>query len=306
VNVDDLYEQVRREVPVGNAADTATVPHQVAPGIRVLALRTPTLPPAAHTNAYLVGSAGGDGTGEQVLVDPGSPYPDQQALLDAALTADAAAGRPLAAVALTHHHGDHAGGAAAVAARWRVPVVAHAATARRLAGKVEVTRLLADGDEIAGMIALHTPGHADGHLCFARDGATIAGDMVASIGTILVDPSEGDMALYMASLERLRARPQTTLLPAHGAPIPDGHAKLDEYLAHRRMRETRIIDALRSWRDASPTGVSIDELVAAVYADTPRVLWPLAARSLRAHLDKLVAETRVRALDGERFAAHTL
>jgi ribonuclease/clavin/mitogillin len=301
VNVDDLYEQIRRVVPVGSGTDVTSVPRPVAPGIRVLALRTPTLPPAAHTNAYLVGPM--DGTGPQILVDPGSHYPDQQAVLDAALTEDAAAGRPLTGIALTHHHADHTSGVAAVAEKWRVPVLAHAATARRLAGRVDVTGLLDDGDQLAGMVALHTPGHAEGHLCFAHSsaGATIAGDMVASVGTILIDPSEGDMALYLASLERLRARPQNTLLPAHGAPIVDGHAKLDEYLAHRRMRETRIVDALASRRDATQ-GQSIEELVAVVYADTPRALWLLAARSLQAHLNKLVAERRVVIVEGERFA----
>jgi len=68
--------------------------------------------------------------------------------------------------------------------------------------------------------------------------------MVAGIGTILIDPSEGDMAVYLASLERLLARPQMTLLPAHGPAIRDGHAKLREYLSHRRMRESLVVAAL--------------------------------------------------------------
>src|SRR5207302_8741630 len=126
-----------------------------------------------------------------------SPYPDQQALIDRVLAAEAEAGRPLAAVLLTHHHGDHAGGAAAIAARWRVPIAAHAATARRLAGRVAIDRLVGDGDVIdAGGVALtavFTPGHAEGHLCFETAAATIAGDMVAGLGWILIDPSEGDM-----------------------------------------------------------------------------------------------------------------
>jgi ribonuclease/clavin/mitogillin len=301
MDVDDLYEQVRRAMPAATAASEGAIVRSVAPGIRVLALRTPTLPPAAHTNAYLVGPAQGDG--ELLLIDPGSPYADQQAVLDAALAAEAQAGRRLAAIALTHHHGDHVGGAAAAAKRWNVPVHAHAATARRLAGRVRVDRELADGDALFELVALHTPGHADGHLCFeqAAAGATIAGDMVASVGTILIDPDEGDMGLYLASLARLRARPAMTLLPAHGAPIVDGHAKLDEYVAHRRMREARVVAALAARRDAS-----IDELVSDVYSDTPRALWPLAARSLRAHVDKLVREARARVVATGRFAAHAL
>src|SRR3954471_12053371 len=117
--VEALYEQVRALVPA-SAAGTPAVAMQVAPEIRVLALQTPTLPPAAHTNVYLVGPA----DGPVAVVDPGSPYPDQHAALDAVL-----AEVPVAMVVLTHHHGDHIGGAAALAARWGVPIAAHARTA---------------------------------------------------------------------------------------------------------------------------------------------------------------------------------
>lgn len=274
--VEALYEQVRAVVPAGpDGPPSQLLP--VAPGIRVLALRTPTLPPAAHTNVYLVGPEGGP----VAVVDPGSPYPEQQAILDQIL-----ATVPPAAVLLTHHHGDHVGGAAALAERWSVPIAAHPATARRLAGRVAVTELIEDGATAYGATAIATPGHAEGHLCFAVGDATIAGDMVAGIGTILIDPSEGDMAVYFASLERLLARPQMTLLPAHGPAIPDGHGKLHEYLAHRRMRESMVAAALR---DEPRT---LAELVAEAYRDTPRVLWGLAERSLLAHLVKLTREQR--------------
>lgn len=282
--------------PSGTTAG-AVHPVSVAPGIRVLALRTPTLPPAAHTNAYLVGPE----RGEQALVDPGSPYGDQQAILDAALEAEREAGRPLGMILLTHHHGDHIGGAAAAAARWGVPIAAHAATARRVASRVEVTRVLAPGETIAlGPILItcvFTPGHAEGHLCFEVGGASIAGDMVAGLGTILIDPDEGDMALYMDSLRTMLARPATTLLPAHGPTIVDGPAKLREYLAHRSMREVRVVGALT----AGPAPLA--ELVSAVYTDTPRALWPLAERSLLAHLAKLAREGRAREVDAGRWSS---
>jgi len=287
VSIEKLYEQVRNASPAA-ATSVPAVVTQVAPGIRVLALRTPTLPPAAHTNVYLVGPD----RGPVVAVDPGSPYPEEQAVLDAVL-----ADLPIAAIALTHHHGDHIGGANALAMRWGVPILAHAATAKRLEGIVEVTRELVDGESVHGMTCVFTPGHAEGHLCFEVGGATIAGDMVAGIGTILIDPSEGDMALYLASLERLLSRttlsrPPATLLPAHGPAIADGPAKLREYLAHRKMREDRIIGSL------AETPRTLAELVAIAYADTPRILWPLAERSLRAHLDKLVNEGRALLDDG--------
>ena len=287
--IESLYEQVRAAAPP--LPEDVVTPHvtTVVPGIRVLALRTPTLPPAAHTNVYLVGPE----IGPVAVVDPGSPYPDQQQVLDAFL-----ADVPVASVLLTHHHGDHIGGAAALAARWGVPIAAHAATARRLEGILEVTQILEDGELVHGMTALHTPGHAEGHLCFehAESRAIIAGDMVAGIGTILIDPSEGDMALYFASLELLLARPPAMLLPAHGPAIADGPAKLREYLVHRRMREDRVLASLT----AEPT--SLDGLLPMAYGDTPRMLWPLAERSLRAHLDKLVMEGRARLHDEARWS----
>src|SRR5437868_2582416 len=215
-SIEALYERVREVLGASADAPTTGV-MPVAPGIRVLALRTPTLPPAAHTNVYLVGPD----AGPVAVIDPGSPYPEQQAILDRVL-----AGVPPSAVLLTHHHGDHVGGATALAERWSVPIAAHPATARRLAGRVAVTQRIEDGDVAYGATAIFTPGHAEGHLCYAVGGATIAGDMVAGIGTILIDPSEGDMAVYLASLERLLARPQMTLLPAHGPAIVDGHGKL--------------------------------------------------------------------------------
>ena len=270
-SIDDVYEQVRKTLPA-SAHDAPRTLAPVAPGIRVLALKTPTLPPAAHTNVYVVGP---DADGPVYVVDPGSPYPDQQQILVEAL-----AGQPVAAVLLTHHHGDHVGGAAALGA----PVWAHAATARRL--RVPIARELADGHTFDGITCVFTPGHAEGHLCFETAGATIAGDMVAGLGTILIDPDEGDMALYLASLQTLLARGTQLLLPAHGPAIADGPAKLREYIAHRMMREERIVAALARGE------ASTDELVASVYADTPRILWPLAERSLRAHLAKLVREHR--------------
>lgn len=285
-SIEALYEQVRAAAPSAAPFEPPRV-DQVAPGIRVLALRTPTLPPAAHTNVYLVGPE----IGPVAVVDPGSPYPDQQAILDAFL-----AEVPIDLVLLTHHHGDHVGGAVALAQRWGVPIAAHEATARRLEGIVEVTTRLAHGDSVHGVTCLFTPGHAEGHLCFEHGGHTIAGDMVAGLGTILIDPDEGDMALYLASLELLLARPAGTLLPAHGPPITDGASKLREYLAHRRMREDRVLDAL------TDRPATLDAMLPIAYADTPRMLWPLAERSLRAHLDKLVREGRARFDGGARWS----
>src|SRR5215813_8852874 len=142
--VDALYEQVRAVVPPTPDGPPPEL-RPVAPGIRVLALRTPTLPPAAHTNVYLVGPE----AGPVAVIDPGSPYPEEQSVLDRVLEA-----LPPSAVLLTHHHGDHVGGARALAERWQIPIAAHAATARRLAGRVVVTQRIEDGETAYGAEAV--------------------------------------------------------------------------------------------------------------------------------------------------------
>jgi glyoxylase-like metal-dependent hydrolase (beta-lactamase superfamily II) len=293
-SVETLYEQVRAAMPAASGEVPDTL-QPVAPEIRVLALRTPTLPPAAHTNTYVVGPQ----RGGQAVIDPGTPYPDQQSVLNDAIAAETDAGRPLSLILLTHHHGDHVGGATALAQRWGVPIAAHAKTAARLAGRVEITRLLADGevlDEFA-ITCVHTPGHADGHLCFEHGAASIVGDMVAGLGWILIDPVEGNMADYLRSLEQLLARPPVTLLPAHGPMIADGPSKLREYIRHRTLREDRVLAALAGKQ------ADVAALLPEVYADTPKLLWPLAERSLRAHIDKLVREHRVRESAPGRWTA---
>lgn len=257
---------------------------ELVPGIWVAPVRTPTLPPATHTNCYVMGGR------ELVVVDPASPYDDERAELDRVIDALQAQGRRVVEIWLTHHHGDHVGGAAHLAERLGVPVAAHPATAERLAGRVNVDRLLEDGDvrELEGeparrIRAVHTPGHAPGHLCVLEEhtGSLVAGDMVAGVGTILVEPTEGDMAEYLRSLARMKSLAPAALLPAHGSVIPDAADKLDEYVAHRLWREARVVEALR----LGPAGSG--ELVRLAYADVPPMIHPLAEQSLIAHLIKL-------------------
>jgi glyoxylase-like metal-dependent hydrolase (beta-lactamase superfamily II) len=262
-----------------------------APWMRVIPLRTPTLPPATHTNCYIVGDAAG-----ALAIDPATPYADEQARLDDYLEREHIR---IAAVLLTHHHVDHMADAARLAQRHGdVPILAHAETAARVAGRAPVTRLVGDGERLAfaprGLRALFTPGHAPGHLCLVDEaaGAIVAGDMVASVGTIIVEPADGgDMRLYLLSLARLRREVDggaARLLPAHGPPIVDGGARLDFYVAHRLEREQRVAAAL------SDAPQELTALVPAAYPDVPPVVYPLAARSLLAHLIKLEAEQRAR------------
>ncbi len=271
-----------------------------APTIDVLAVRTPTLPPATHTNTFLVG------TGQAVLVEPATPYQEEQDLM--VDWVESARGRGIEPVAIlaTHHHPDHVGGAVALCERLSLPLWGHAMTAERLSGIVELDRLLEDGERIelggptkTALTAVHTPGHAPGHLCFVDEasGIMIAGDMVASVGTIIVEPTDGDMTLYLESLRRMASLEPVALLPAHGDLIADPQAILSFYIAHRLMREGKVLGALEA--NGGPARPS--DLVARAYDDTPEALWPLALRSLEAHLIKLEREGRI-TREGDRWS----
>lgn len=260
-------------------------------------LRTPTIPPATHTNCYLLGSSAA------VVVDPGSSYPAELRRLRRNLAGLQDRGGRVTAVVLTHHHGDHIGGAEIVARELDVPLWAHpwtlAAWSRR--PDVEIAALddgqrleVGPGQEVE---VLHTPGHAPGHLCFwdPRERVLVAGDMIATDSTIVIAPPEGDMALYLASLERLQALGRSLVLPGHGEPIGDGHRAFEKLRAHRLWREDRVLAALGS----EPRALAV--VTRAAYADVPPVSLPLASRSCLAHLQKLQAEDRAD-VEGERWA----
>lgn len=261
-------------------------------GVRVVPLRTPTLPPATHTNAYILGDQ------HLVVVDPGSPYPDEQTRLMTYLRhLEQTLGAQVQEIWLTHHHRDHIGGVAQLREQLGVPVAAHPKTAAALQDTLLVERTLEDGDvrqlprqqgAPAEWVALHTPGHTAGHLCFyERTRHTLlSGDVVLGLGTVLVAPPEGNMQQYMATLERLNQLPLGFVFPAHGPPIAAGHHKIETYIAHRTMRENAILDA-------SGTPHTPRQITRQVYVDVDPQALPLAEMNVRAHLEKLMAEGRV-------------
>jgi glyoxylase-like metal-dependent hydrolase (beta-lactamase superfamily II) len=216
-------------------------------------------------------------------------------------------GARLAGILVTHHHQDHVGSVAALSRRYDLEVRGHALTLARLPGEWRRGAPLADEDELAlgtapdgspgwKLRALHTPGHDRGHLAFleSRYGALLAGDLVSTLSTIVIDPPEGHMATYLASLARCLEEPLGAVHPAHGMARLDGRAVLRRYLEHRRAREAQLVAALgRGPRAAA-------ELLPEVYADVVAELLPLAARSLAAGLEKLAEEGRARE-DGGRW-----
>ncbi len=278
---------------LASIASGAIHPIFFAPGVRMIPLRTLALSPATHTNAFLVG-------GENAyLLDPGPSDPEEQERLFAILDAERSAGRRLAAIVLTHHHPDHIGAAAVCAGRYGVPIWAHPWTAVALRDKLVVSRLLDEGDRIElgtaadgasdwHLLALHTPGHAPGHLAFYDPHYRFlyASDMVSTLTSIVVAPPEGDLAVYLDSLRRLLTLDCRLLLPAHGGPSSRPRRTLEEALAHRAKRETMLLAAL------GPAPRTIPALAVELYKGLPAPLMRFAELQVLAGLQKLQREGR--------------
>jgi glyoxylase-like metal-dependent hydrolase (beta-lactamase superfamily II) len=277
----------------------------VAPGVRRIIAPNPGLMTGPGTNTYLLGDD------RLALVDPG---PDDDAHLTALLEAT---GDRLGWILVTHTHLDHsplsarlhqATGAEVLAfgpapslpaalrrnrrRPWRRP--------RRRGLDAHDTafvpgRVLLDGDRLdtgeLAIDAVYTPGHTSNHLCFelAGSGLLFSGDHVMSGSTVVIAPPDGDMAAYLESLERVRARAPRRIAPGHGDVIDDPAAVLDQYLRHRMEREAQVLAGLQK---APRKGVTAEQLVAAIYTEVPAALHPVARYSVWAHLRKLEAEQR--------------
>jgi glyoxylase-like metal-dependent hydrolase (beta-lactamase superfamily II) len=171
---------------------------------------------------------------------------------------------------------------------------AHRFTAEGLADNIGVNRFIEDREiiELSGapgikLRAMHTPGHARGHLCFyeERTGTLISGDNIVGLGSVLIDPPEGNMRDYLDSLERMRALPNLSVIfGGHGPAIGNPYAKLDDYISHRLERERNI---LRAVREGATTP---KDIVARVYTDVSPKAHAMAERAVMAHLEKLAED----------------
>lgn len=254
----------------------------VLPGITRLVAANPGPMTYNGTNTYLI--EGDDGFS---VLDPGPNQPEHVADIMRVT------GGRVARIILSHTHADHLGA---------VPALKQASGAkvhsfhRSQDASHTPDHPMQDGDTVAGWTAIHTPGHASDHLCFARDGIVFTADHVMSWSTSIVSPPHGNMADYFASLRKLLARPDTTYLPGHGPIITAPHPFARALLAHRAQREAAIAGALASGPKSSMG------LVDSLYTSIGAHLRPAAQRNVIAHLEKLRDEGRAVA-EGELWRA---
>lgn len=256
------------------------VAQDVLPGIRRVVARNPSVMTCHGTNTFLL--EGDDGL---TVIDPG---PD-----DSEHVADVlrAAGKtPIARIVLTHAHNDHHGAIKELKKATGAPTWGYLTSGAPSAFTADHT--LDDGDEVAGLKAVFTPGHAKDHLSFAyhvpgTGQILFSGDHVMAWSSSIVNPPDGNMVDYYRSLELLLPRRDVLYLPAHGPAEPNPQALVESLLKHRQMREATILTELQR----GPS--TVREIAQRLYAKTNEHLKIAAERNVLAHLQKLQAETMV-------------
>lgn len=280
------------------------VVQEVAAGVRRIVANNPGPYTFLGTNSYIVGS------GEVAVIDPGPADDRHLKAIRSAIS-----GEKLAFILVTHSHRDHCEGARALQALAGGKIAAFGPLgARRDAHILGLSydfidpdfvpdRMLADGDTVRGrgfaLDVLHTPGHSPDHLCFALVGkrTVFTGDHVMGWNTTVIAPPEGNLALFLASLERLMQRHDKLFLPAHGGRIQTPRRVVKAYIMHRRWREQTILACLDERVGKIP------DIVERLYGKLDVELKQAAALSVLAHLEHLLVRGMV-AADGPSATLH--
>ena len=272
---------------------------QLHPLVRRVLADNPSPFTFTGTQSYIVGPH--EPGAEVAVIDPGPDLPDHVAGILAAT-----AGERIVAIVCTHTHRDHSPAAAALKAATGARIVGCAPLSLADDGPradaafdtaYRPDRVLRDGESVAGsgwtLEAVATPGHTSNHICLAlpEAKALFSGDHVMGWSTSIVSPPDGDMAAYMASLERLTARDDAVYYPAHGDPVTAPRRWVRGLIGHRRQREGQILRLLGE--EESGGGAAIPAMVARMYAGVDPGLHPAAARSVLAHLIDLEARGKV-------------
>jgi endoribonuclease LACTB2 len=259
---------------------------EIRRGIILIPLKSPTIPPATHTNCLIIG--------EEALyvIDPGAGDEAELDHLRRQIDHLLELGGRVEAILLTHSHPDHTCAADQLRQIYSVPILAHPAAAVQLPFKVDRHLhddevLLSGRDPQWRLRCLHTPGHDPGHVCFFEEStrALLAGDMVANPGSIVVSRKYGgDMAAFIRSLEKLLTVPYQLIIPSHGQHLGRPHDFIQQQINHRLWREEKI---KRAHEEGAST---FDQLLAVAYDDAPPQALRWARHSLDAHLHKLGIE----------------
>ena len=253
---------------------------QLEPGIARVLAHNPSPFTYYGTQTYLIG------TDEIAIVDPGPDMPEHIDALEKAV-----GGRRVTAIMCTHTHRDHSPASRPLAERIGAAIIGCAPLALETVGpRADASfdgdyapdRVLLDGEalEVAGkpLIAVATPGHTSNHLCFAYEGALLTGDHVMGWSTTVVVPPDGDMAAYMASLDKLRQREDRIYYPAHGPPVTNPQQYVRHLIGHRLQREKQIL------RLVGEKPRPIPDIVANAYPGLDPRLTAAAGGSVLAHL----------------------
>ncbi len=262
---------------------------ELAPGIRRVLAPNPSMMTGPGTNSYLLGNRA------IAVVDPG---PAIEAHLDTIVRRSG--GGTIRWILATHTHPDHSPGVAALANRTGAEVLGlRAGGGAHQDETFAPDRVLDDGARLETpeftLEAIHTPGHASNHLCFRHTAANwiLTGDHIVDGSTVVIDPPDGNMRDYLDSLNKIRNRRPSALLPGHGELIIDPGRVIDGIIEHRLARERQVRQALLAW-----PGSTAAELVPRVYTDVPERLHGWAERSLLAHLYKLAHDGIAAERDG--------
>lgn len=284
MEIERTLERMNRDMEAAAADIAQRLPGRrsilFAHGVEVIPIKTATLPPADHTNCYLVG----DPDGEYIMVDPAVRMREDMEVLATAVERHRGT---LVAVLFTHSHSDHLADMSLLREAFDVPVWGSEYTAK----SVSCDRILTDGERLElgeqSWQVLVTPGHHPGHVCLFSDAGLVAGDMLAGIGTILIPPHTGNMTQYIEQLERLKALQPHLVFPSHGPVVAIPERLIDHYIKHRKARHTNVLNAVKA-------GISnLEAIAVAAYADTPDAHPGLAVDQTLSHLMALEAEGSV-------------
>ena len=253
---------------------------QLQPGIRRILAPNPSMMTGPGTNTYLFGDDA------VAVLDPGPVIKDHLDMIER--IADA----PIRWVLVTHTHPDHSPAAKVLAERTGAELLGrYPPDGVHQDASFVPDRVLAEGDKLETdefvLEAIRTPGHASNHVCYyhADSDWLFTGDHVIDGSTVVIDPPDGKMKQYLESLRRVKDMGCAALVPGHGEVIMDPERVIDWLIGHRLEREEKVVVALHEH-----PGLATHELVPHVYRDVDDKLYPLAERSLLAHLIKLEEE----------------